>query len=223
MYVSEERRDCEYYEGLGVFTDDQIGEIRWGFKKGLTVDQVALYAKPEFDYWQMVEIQLGFEYQLATEQLAIYAKPEFGAYQMRQIRLGLEDDLTIEQLAIYAKPEFDHCQMREIRSALRDGLPMGQMELFAKPEFDFEQMRIMWVSLRHEVTEVINWSPKTPNCRKVTIYKKMEGGKNVYHFDVGCQKYITEEVFVDRIYHKDGGLGENPHRQEYLDLLGSLE
>ena len=36
---------------------------------------------------------------------------------------------------------------------------------------------------------------------------------------IGCQRGISIEKLVHRIYNKDGGLEENPHRQFYLDFL----
>ena len=38
-------------------------------------------------------------------------------------------------------------------------------------------------------------------------------------FSVGCQCNISKEYFIKRIYNLDGGLEENPYRQEYLDIL----
>ena len=38
-------------------------------------------------------------------------------------------------------------------------------------------------------------------------------------FSIGCQSNITKEYFINRIYNMDGGLKDNPHRQEYLDIL----
>lgn len=38
-------------------------------------------------------------------------------------------------------------------------------------------------------------------------------------YSVGCQENITEEEFINRIYHEYGGLQENPHREEYLKLI----
>ena len=38
-------------------------------------------------------------------------------------------------------------------------------------------------------------------------------------FTIGCQYNITKETFIDRIYNTNGGLEQNPHRQEYLDIL----
>ena len=41
-------------------------------------------------------------------------------------------------------------------------------------------------------------------------------------YALGCQENITEEEFIDRIYNKNGGLKENPHRYEYLKLIPAI-
>ena len=42
-------------------------------------------------------------------------------------------------------------------------------------------------------------------------------------YTLGCQENITKEEFMDRIYNEDGGLGNNPHREEYLRLIPLVE
>ena len=42
-------------------------------------------------------------------------------------------------------------------------------------------------------------------------------------YTIGCQNNITKEQFLDRIYNKNGGLKENPHREEYLKLIPLIE
>ena len=51
-----------------------------------------------------------------------------------------------------------------------------------------------------------------------TIYVLHEPNKEPL-FSIGCQCNITKDYFIWRIYHFDGGLEENPHRQEYLDII----
>ena len=50
------------------------------------------------------------------------------------------------------------------------------------------------------------------------IYVLHESNKEPL-FTIGCQHNITKGYFIWRIYNLDGGLEENPHRQEYLDIL----
>ena len=38
-------------------------------------------------------------------------------------------------------------------------------------------------------------------------------------FTIGCQYNISKDYFIWRIYNMDCGLEENPHRQEYLDII----
>ena len=51
-----------------------------------------------------------------------------------------------------------------------------------------------------------------------TIYVLHEEGKEPL-FSIGCQQNITKEKFIDRIKNLDGGLKNNPHRKEYLEIL----
>ena len=54
------------------------------------------------------------------------------------------------------------------------------------------------------------------NTRQVTAIKTLDG---IWLFNVGCQKLLDKEEFLDRIYNTDGGLEENPHREFYLRML----
>ena len=54
------------------------------------------------------------------------------------------------------------------------------------------------------------------NTRQVTAIKTLD---DKWVFNVGCQKLIDKDTFLDRIYNTDGGLEENPHREFYLRML----
>ena len=45
---------------------------------------------------------------------------------------------------------------------------------------------------------------------------------NQIFYSIGCQENITEREFVDRIYNEGGGLYKNPHREEYLKLIKTI-
>ena len=51
--------------------------------------------------------------------------------------------------------------------------------------------------------------------------------ENEILYSVGCQTGITKEEFMNRIYNdcreKGNGLVEYPHRQEYLDMIDTIE
>ena len=122
------------------FNEYQMREIRCGFNEGLSIEQVSVYAKPEFTCVQMSEIESGFKKGLSIEQISMYAKPEFYDYQMNQICRGFKNGLSMEQVSVYAKPEFNTGQMRLIEDGFRNKLSMEQVKTYAKPEFDSNQM-----------------------------------------------------------------------------------
>lgn len=127
------------YENAG-FVRYEMEEIKKGFENGLTVEQVAFYAREEFKFHKMREIRKGFENGLTMEQVKLYAREEFEASQMEEIRLGFQDGLSMEQVAFYARKEFDSYQMDMVRCALKIGLNFEQTEFFTKDDFDDSQM-----------------------------------------------------------------------------------
>lgn len=147
-------------------------EILHGFESGLTLEQIKLYAKPEFSYHQMRQIRFGFENGLTNEQVSFYAKlkydssvmneiregfengldfiqvsfyinSDFTENQMREIRLGFQNKLTDKQITFYAKSIFDSMQMKEIRSGFETELTFEQVALYANPKFSSLQMEII--------------------------------------------------------------------------------
>jgi len=109
---------------------------------------------------RLKEIRLGLEHNLTLEQIKIYAIPEFDFGQMKPIRLGLEADFTSEQIKRYARSEFTGQQMIEIYIGYLYGLSEEQICEYANPDFDAEQMNeICWsyiVKLTKEQVQVYN-------------------------------------------------------------------
>ena len=160
------------------FTSEELNQILSGFEKGLSVDKVAIYAKPCYDRGQMNEIRLGLENNLSNEQVEVYANPRYDFNKMKLLRCGFVHGFTQEQVEIYAHPEFSietmnlifnnlrartladdlikvyaksdyNCeQMVEIRKGLESNLSRKQIELYANPEFDALQMSIIRQSFK---------------------------------------------------------------------------
>lgn len=94
---------------------------------------------------RLKEIRLGLEHDLTLEQIKIYARPEFDFSQMKPIRLGLEAGFTTENINRYARSEFNGQQMMEICSGYVYGLSEEQISRYANPSLDAEQMsNIRW-------------------------------------------------------------------------------
>lgn len=168
-----------------------MSEIESGFKKGLSIEQISMYAKPEFYDYQMYQIRKGFEKGLSIEQVDVYAKPEFdikqmviivngfknglSMEQMQEIRHGFINDLSMEQVSVYAKPEFDSYQMGVIRNGFENGLSMEQVSVYAKPEFNSNQMEVLKGGLEIGLSIEQVSSYANPKFNDIQMYRIGEG------------------------------------------------
>ncbi len=161
------------------FDEFQMEQIRTGFESGLSMEQVSVYAKPEFNEYQMREIRCGFNEGLSIEQVSVYAKPEFTCVQMSEIESGFKKGLSIEQISMYAKPEFYDYQMNQICRGFKNGLSMEQVSVYAKPEFNSNQMRLIEDGFRNKLS-----------MEQVKAYAKPEFDPNqMWEIENGLDEY----------------------------------
>lgn len=161
------------------FDEFQMEQIRTGFESGLSVEQVGVYAKPEFNEYQMREIRCGFNEGLSIEQVSVYAKPEFTCVQMSEIESGFKKSLSIEQISMYAKPEFYDYQMNQICRGFKNGLSMEQVSVYAKPEFNSNQMKLIEDGFRNKLS-----------MEQVKAYAKPEFDPNqMWEIENGLDEY----------------------------------
>lgn len=128
------------------FSRRQLDLIRGGIKDGLTLEQVRVYMKPEYDDHQMFCIYQAFMSGLSPEQVAIFARPEYSGPAMQAIKLGLSEKFSQEYMDLFMRPEFDGHQMLSIARALGK-CPPGMLELlkrYIRPEFDGKQMEVIF-------------------------------------------------------------------------------
>lgn len=161
------------------FDEFQMEQIRTGFESVLSVEQVGVYAKPEFNEYQMREIRCGFNEGLSIEQVSVYAKPEFTCVQMSEIESGFKKGLSIEQISMYAKPEFYDYQMNQICRGFKNGLSMEQVSVYAKPEFNSNQMKLIEDGFRNKLS-----------MEQVKAYAKPEFDPNqMWEIENGLDEY----------------------------------
>lgn len=161
------------------FDEFQMEQIHTGFESGLSVEQVGVYAKPEFNEYQMREIRCGFNEGLSIEQVSVYAKPEFTCVQMSEIESGFKKGLSIEQISMYAKPEFYDYQMNQICRGFKNGLSMEQVSVYAKPEFNSNQMKLIEDGFRNKLS-----------MEQVKAYAKPEFDPNqMWEIENGLDEY----------------------------------
>lgn len=171
----EAERNSEEYKSFFAnytsqgFTREQIWTIWDGYKGNLSKEQIASYAKLEFDSSMMrnfvsaykaglteeqilrlinagfstrvtAEIIEGYSQGHTEEQIKTYANEEFCYQQIEEIKLGYASGLTVEQVKTYAISKYDWLQMRTIRNSYEKGLTIEQVAKFAKFENTCETM-----------------------------------------------------------------------------------
>lgn len=76
--------------------ESKLNKLQMGMiKDGLTIEQVKVYANPEFSWRQMEEIKKGFKNGLTIDQVKFYADYRYDYYQMQTIRERIEKRLPI--------------------------------------------------------------------------------------------------------------------------------
>ena len=82
----------------------------------------------QFNEDQQFQIKLGFARDLSKNQVLIYADPKYSAEQMEVIRHGLVTGLSSDQVRIFADPKFSANQMDALLYCLLgdpDGIPLS--------------------------------------------------------------------------------------------------
>lgn len=112
------------------FNAKQLDEIGTGLRDGLTEDQIAYYARPEFDGMQMNALRYSVTsvHGLNRQQLELIANPAFGAVQMDVIRSGFERGMTMEQVKSFAQPELTAQQMLDRYLEISQGMQQSLAE-----------------------------------------------------------------------------------------------
>lgn len=120
-YYNNYQNRRQFVNHITKFNKDQLFEINLGHLLGLTVDQICLYARPEFSY--MI---------------------------MRHIKQAMIDQMDIELVKFMANPEFNYPQMIIIKSAFDSGLSLDEVKSFAVPELSYKEMHDAYYKILEE-------------------------------------------------------------------------
>lgn len=125
------------------FTFLQIEQILNAFYfAGLTIEQVKLFAVPEFSSEAMKMIIKCFNEKLFLSQIKTLAKPQYSHEQIDFMRDGFKKGLKLQEIQLFTKVK-SFFELEEIRSGFENGLTYEQVELYAKPNMSSDEMRKM--------------------------------------------------------------------------------
>jgi hypothetical protein len=94
----------------------------------------------KFDKDQLFEINLGHLSGLTVDQICLYARPEFNSMVMRHLKQAMIEQLDIEKVKFMANPKFEYPQMILIKNAFDSGLSLEEVKSFATPDRSYGEM-----------------------------------------------------------------------------------
>ena len=119
----------------------RIQQVKEGLEFGLRADDVAIYAKPDFDVHQMNIIRLAIKNRLLREELEFVANDKFNGHQMEQIVMGLKEGLTLEKVKEYADEGITAHEMCKKRMKFIRDKTIEAPNMFDKSYYD-EMLRL---------------------------------------------------------------------------------
>lgn len=115
QYYDNDLNRRQFVTHLIKFDKDQLFEINLGHLLGLSVDQITLYARPEFQYTVMRHIKQALIEQLDIEKVKYMADPKFSYPQMILIKTAFDEGFTIDEVKSFSEDtSLTYAQMRDI-------------------------------------------------------------------------------------------------------------
>lgn len=106
----------EYLNFILKFDKDQLDVITYANTIGLSLDQINIFAHPNFDSFSMREIIACIRDGMSIERLNVVANPEFkNLGKIVQAKIGFDLGLSVEEVSQYAKPEYTVAEMIKMR------------------------------------------------------------------------------------------------------------
>lgn len=131
----------------------RLEQIKLAFEHGLNLEQVMVFAKPEFAIDQMEQIRIAFSHKLSTTQVRLLVQSNYSGPTMELIRLAFERGFTVEQVELVInRGTFNAYQLKQIRIGIERGLTPSQIFTLAKPYLSGEEM----ARYRHHFEITIN-------------------------------------------------------------------
>ena len=183
----------------------QISQIGIGIEAGLTLDEVKIYAKPEFSWKQMFEIRKLLEYNLTAdqklteEQIQFIANPDLEDYEMNFIRLCYEKNIHLNDIKELMNKNIDEWQLRQIKTAIKNNLSSDEIKFIATSNLNWYEMALARSCYennvpQNEIDDLLDLNLDAD--RLIEIYKGLNNGLTIEEIKI----YANYIYNVDQIY-----------------------
>ncbi len=168
--ISENKvKDYDEIVATGKFNIQQLYQIKTAFENGISAQDIAVFAKPQYDAGamigaiaalnegitrrqlktflgsfsgeQMQEIIKAYKNPKTTPyQLATIKNPDLTSREMEQINRAIDLGATPKEIQILVSASFDWTKMFEIVNAIEDRLSLDEIKFVANNDFNAAQM-----------------------------------------------------------------------------------
>ena len=183
--------------GGWVQTEDNLSQKGncWIYNNAKCMDNARMYDNSTmFDRSEMHDNTIMYDYSRMLDYTTMYGNSEMHDYSKMCDNSEMHEGSKMYNNSIIS----EHGEM------WKNGVLDGDKNLYGK-----------LVSKVDKFIDVIN-----PRQGRI-VTGVLKNGEILYN--VGCQNEITKETFIDRIYSENGGIEENPHREEYLKIIDMIE
>lgn len=122
-------------------SDAVISGLEYALRKGYSKEQLDLLTSYDFrSKVQIRAILNGFDHDLSVEQVKLFATPDYLGSQMEEICRGLISGLSFDQVSLYLSQDFSAAQMKRLRCDLEAGHSIELVKTYALPELKPSEM-----------------------------------------------------------------------------------
>lgn len=118
---------CLYADPSYSYSDMQQFRL---YERKVTYEQAKI-AKGKFTFLQTEQILQAFYFEgLTIEQVKLFAVPEFSAKAMQSIIKCFHENLSLLEIKVLAKPQYSYEQIDSMRDGFKKGLKLKEIKLF---------------------------------------------------------------------------------------------
>lgn len=131
------------------FNSEQLMQIMQGLKDGLTLNEVKIYAKPNFNHFQMKELRTLLKYnqtretKLTEEQINFAANAKLKKYEIELIRVCYEKNIEQKEIKNLLNKNLNEYQIEEVILCLKNNPTIDQIKFIANPKLPHYEMNFV--------------------------------------------------------------------------------
>ena len=203
VYHLECLKDCKDLE-------ERLDIILDAICERLTIEQIKVFAKPEFTVNQMESIYQAFIEDCNIEYVLFLANPKIDYEIMDALIYAIKHGLNKEDLEYLVSTKCKKNELKKLADSIANGMPKDKLDIISNPEFNLSQIREICrgFELGLTIEQVKEYAdPNIPSYNMLSMREKMKHPKFIELIEPIKDKYTENQLYVFDYAFK-GGLKE---------------